>query len=91
LPEPGGEFGGRWVGEAGFFSGRGLVHERPIFGHDAIEFVYVLEGLKQIVQFAPGDHQEPPPGSTQPVQRFEGGLIDSAVMGERAVIIGCKS
>ena len=66
----------------------GRVEQRSILGHDAVEQVEPRAGPLEIWQFPARHHHQAPAGLLQPLQGRDGRLVDDAVMGDRAIVIG---
>ncbi len=70
------------------FLGGGIEEERAVLRDDAVEQVEARETALEIRQFAAGDQDQPAAGRLEGVERLEAGLVDDAVMSQRAVVIG---
>ena len=63
---------------------------RAVLGHDPLEDRRVREHAEEIAQLAAGDHDQPETGAAGAVEGVERWLIDEAVVGDGAVVVGCQ-
>lgn len=86
--EQAGEVGGGGIGQEALGAGGGVVEQGAVFGDDAVEEVEAGADDVEFVEDASGDEDE---GSSGLAEAFEGGqgwLVDSAMVGDGAVVVG---
>ena len=67
---------------------RGVVEQRAVLRHDAVEQAHLRKDREQLIELAPGDEDELAPGRREPLERGDGRRRDLPVARDGAVEIG---
>ena len=65
-----------------------VVEHAAVFSDDAVEYIEARKGALEVGQFAPGHENRPSATGAEALDGLDGGGIDDAVVGDRAVVVG---
>ena len=88
--QAGDKSGRGWLGERRFLLLGRVEQEGAILGDDKVEQVEFRKDALQVGKIPAGDEDQLPAGSPHLLQGLDGRRIDSAVAGERAVVVRCQ-